>query len=451
MATQKPRVRVSGGLIKSIRLEPGTTLAGYAGQTLTLAQLGSLLNVPPPPAPVKGSAAGGAPASLIPGPGLSGGGTLVGPVRIGLSAPVPAFLWEDEGGGGEDGPPGTRGVDGATGAPGPMGVPAYLAAEDGEDGAPGPPGGVGPSGAVGLTGPAGPPYFVPAEDGEDGTDGPPGRQGVDGSAGPTGAPGPPGPALFMLAEDGADGEPGPPGAQGSGGSSPAVTPIPLTVPGLVNWMDGSVLGNAMPGAALYTLPSRIPSRGAEAYLTQGTNNPGGNSCATVVANALNGNSAVNFPPNAAYAFGVCPVLATATVFLVFSLNVVGIIQSIVGGARGGLLVRCEPSNVLSLHSDYVIGIGQSTQVLAVSTWYQATITYDASTGAYAFRVNGTAAGSGTNVVAIANPTVGIGADFGSGVGYQLNGQLADVLVYNSVLTSAQIATIEGYLSTKWGV
>lgn len=96
-------------------------------------------------------------AVLKVGPGLSGGGPLLGTVLLNLTAPIPWGL--DDGGGGGDGdagPPGQRGVNGANGATGgvgPTGPAIFMAADEGQDGDSGP---MGPAGAIGLTGATGP-------------------------------------------------------------------------------------------------------------------------------------------------------------------------------------------------------------------------------------------------------------------------------------------------------
>ena len=103
--------------------------------------------------------------TLVPGPGLAGGGPLIGNVPIRLIAPIP---WDGDGGGGggDDGAPGPPGAAGAQGIQGPAGA--------------------------GVPGPAGPAIFLDAEPGEDGlwaVPGPVGPQGVMGSQGPQGAAG----------------------------------------------------------------------------------------------------------------------------------------------------------------------------------------------------------------------------------------------------------------------
>lgn len=143
-----------GGIRKVLKTSAaqssGTTIAGFAGQTLTVAQLRILLGST---TTVVGGGGGGGSASLLLGPGLEGGGVLTGAVPLRLIAPLP-FLGSDEeseGSGGDPGPPGPQGPagNGATGAPGPAGPALYFTAEDGEEGDMGPPGPPGPPGSGG--------------------------------------------------------------------------------------------------------------------------------------------------------------------------------------------------------------------------------------------------------------------------------------------------------------
>lgn len=137
-----------------------TTIAGLEG-TVTLAQLAALITqVQAQQANTGGGNIGdGTEAVLQVGPGLSGGGPMLGTVRLNLTAPIPWGL-DDSGGGGDGdpgppglaGPPGINGVAGGTGPPGPA---IYLAAEDGEDGWHAIPGNAGPQGIQGTQGPQG--------------------------------------------------------------------------------------------------------------------------------------------------------------------------------------------------------------------------------------------------------------------------------------------------------
>lgn len=126
-------------------------------------------------------------AAIAPGPGLGGGGPVAGVVPINLIAPIPAFIFDDGGGGGEEGGPGPPGKDGPPGAAGPAGPAVQMIPDDGEDGWHAIPGAAGPPGAPGPPGGLGPAVFMSADDGEDGwhaVPGPPGLQGPRGEVGP---------------------------------------------------------------------------------------------------------------------------------------------------------------------------------------------------------------------------------------------------------------------------
>lgn len=178
---KKFQVPVVGGIRKVIRVQDqSSSLAAIDATIATLEAAVAALQAQIKPNTQSTST----PASLSPGPGLSGGGPLVGNVPINLTAPIPAFVFDDGGGGG-DGDPGPPGLKGNDGSPGPSYPTITLFAEDGEDGKDAVPG---PQGAPGATvsGPAGPGiYLVAAEDGEDAFP-IPGPQGAPGTQGPPG-------------------------------------------------------------------------------------------------------------------------------------------------------------------------------------------------------------------------------------------------------------------------
>lgn len=146
-------------------------------------------------------------AIITVGPGLQGGGPVIGGVKINLSGPLSAP--GDEGPPGEDGPPGPPGQPGKAGSAGPPGPPG----DDGPEGDPGPPGAAGAPGAAGSPGSPG----APGSQGPPGPEGPEGPQGDDGPPGPTGGPGTPGSA-GPTGPAGNLGSPGPEGDEGAEGS-----------------------------------------------------------------------------------------------------------------------------------------------------------------------------------------------------------------------------------------
>jgi hypothetical protein len=172
---KKVQLPVIGGVRKVIQVpgaaSAGTTIAEVGSGTVTLAQLAAAINnilnntgTTTPPGNTAPS------ASLVLGPGLSGGGVLIGNVPLRLTAPIPALLAED-GADGDLGPPGPPGPTGAVGATGPQGPAGTGTGGSGGMGTlmmfvpedtsyddfliPGPPGAAGAVGATGATGPAG--------------------------------------------------------------------------------------------------------------------------------------------------------------------------------------------------------------------------------------------------------------------------------------------------------
>lgn len=135
---RKAQLPVVGGVRKVIQVPGatttvGTTIAEFGSATVTLAQLAAALNLMVPPN--SGLVGNSDTATLTVGPGLSGGGPMLGNVPIRLTAPIPAFVFGDEGGG-DDGImaiPGRDGVTGATGAQGPQGAALFMLADDPDD------------------------------------------------------------------------------------------------------------------------------------------------------------------------------------------------------------------------------------------------------------------------------------------------------------------------------
>jgi hypothetical protein len=204
---KKVQLPVVGGVRKVVRVpDPaatrGTAIAGYEAQTLTLAQLKALLGTVPVTG--GGTTIATAPsATLALGQGLSGGGPLVGIVPVGFTAPIPALIFEEGGGGdGDPGPPGQRGQDGIIGHDGAPGASVYMVADDPEE----------PLMAV------------------------PGPKGADGAPGAAGAAGPPGPAILFIGDEAVDGDPGPPGPPGAAGGS-GLAPVfgTFTAPPQTGW------------------------------------------------------------------------------------------------------------------------------------------------------------------------------------------------------------------------
>lgn len=187
MVGKKVQVPVLGGLRKVIQVPTnqaaGTTIQEFGASVVTLAQLKAALGITSTKTTTAGGGLGS--ASLVVGPGLSGGGVLTGAVPLNLIAPIP-FMFGDEGGGDGDGQMGPPGLNGVIGAVGPQGPPVIFTLDEPEEALNAVPGSVGPQGLTGAVGPTGPAIFLLGDDGEEGSLGPPGPIGPAGSGGATG-------------------------------------------------------------------------------------------------------------------------------------------------------------------------------------------------------------------------------------------------------------------------
>jgi hypothetical protein len=169
MKWQTPTIGGVRKVIKTTNTVSGTTIAELGNNTITLAQLAAIITQIQAQQQNNGGGnigGGGSGGTIVLGPGLTGGGPLVGNVPIRLTAPIPWGL-EDIGADGDMGPPGIQGV---MGSQGPQGIPGTSGTGSGsgllmwvpeenwpdDPTIPGPAGPAGAAGAVGATGPQGP-------------------------------------------------------------------------------------------------------------------------------------------------------------------------------------------------------------------------------------------------------------------------------------------------------
>lgn len=451
---KKIQVPVVGGIRKVVSVDSsakaaGTTIAEVGSGTITLDQLAAAiaakLGIKTTPNTVGGGSSGN--GALIVGPGLSGGGPLVGAVPLQLVAPIPFILGDDGGGGdGDPGPPGQAGTAGPTGAGGPMGPAVFFLPDDPESALDAIPGNVGPSGGTGAAGPMGPAVFFLPDDPESALDAIPGNVGPPGAAG---AAGPAAPIIWMPGDDGQDGEQGPPGVAGNSGGGGSVVQLPGTIPDLQYWLDSSQLLTSNVGYGLLVLPNLTPWMQG---LTPVCTTP---ATAKTTATTLNGKPTIFFPSGQNYWFGYnggtvgVDFSKGSTVFVVFNQSALQFADFISGGS-GSLEVRMDNAGHLQLVKTAVVNIAIGTVAVAANTWFQGNATYNPSTGAYAFRMGRAAAGSGTNVQSITAPDISVAWNAGAG-GTTLNGFLAELICYARVLSSTEITSVENYLNAKWGV
>lgn len=133
----------------------------------------------------------------------------------------------------------------------------------------------------------------------------------------------------------------------------------------------------------------------------------------------------------------------------------GATQAVIGGASSHTmgLYGGVGTAAIALVDTLTAVIGTCSTTWTPGTWFQANVTYDATTGNWAFRQNRAAANSGT----YGGPFGSVGNTATSQIGTDggienLDGwTIAAIIMVNRVMTPTEITNMENYLHTKWGV
>jgi len=215
----------------------------------------------------------------------------------------------------------------------------------------------------------------------------------------------------------------------------ALTPVgggfsPLQFTGLLVWTDASTL-NLANNATLTTW-----TNGG----TQGTVNCTG----TFLTNQLNGLPVVRFGTGNTWAIASQPSLAAYSMFFV-SRQRGGTNRRVFQSASGNYLYGYWNGGKNRLYIEgnpYQLGGSGSD-----SAWdlFSHTRTQNA---AFTFNYNGTSSYSASS--SYNGPLPGLTVNTG-GTGETSDCDIAEVILYNSVLTTLQVQQIEGYLAWKWGL
>lgn len=232
---------------------------------------------------------------------------------------------------------------------------------------------------------------------------------------------------------------------------------PGTIPDLVLWWaSDDILGAA--GAFITRLRERTPwIRGVAATNSSGR--------VLIDSAKVNGLNVLTWPAAAVsgtYTLGASFLLGTvggttggtggATYFVVARSSTGTGTQAIIGGGANALsfYLTNAGAKTVSLVKTGAAIIGSSTTVWVSATAFQANATYNCATGAYAFRQSQAAAGSGTGATGAGTGLINsFGSDSGSNL---LNlASLAELIVFDRLLSPTEITNIESYLNTKWGV
>lgn len=229
---------------------------------------------------------------------------------------------------------------------------------------------------------------------------------------------------------------------GGGGPSPG---FPTTLPNLQYWFDASLL-NADAASNVPLAQNSTPALAAMSPITNTCPSP------QVSATQLNSKNVVTLNgSNQGWVFTAGGMfLPESTAFVVFNSPAVSTTQAVFSGGAAGSLEFYVGAASLNLADAFVAVLATSSAVLSNSTWYQANYTYDSVAGNYAFRVAQAAAGSGSGVTSTIN-SMSNGICNTPGFGQWFGGSIAEIIVYDRVLTAPEIASVEAYLFAKWGV
>ncbi len=238
------------------------------------------------------------------------------------------------------------------------------------------------------------------------------------------------------------------------GPTPVAPPIPLT--GALVWWSAD-FGSNCSGMVCNDGDSQDTFADRSGNGNNGVLSIGGTPCVATIyhTNQINGMPAdtyngVNTDPGKS-CFGVSFAgldnKSAVTWFLAMKQNASN--QAIMAGNNNSLSLQSVGGSQ-GVNKNCVAAIGTSTSA-GDTSWHQFNFTYDAGTGAYAFRRDRSADGSGTNSQTITGNWLLLGSNIGCGGVATLNGQIAEFIMYNRVLTGGEITTVETYLNGKYGL
>jgi len=234
------------------------------------------------------------------------------------------------------------------------------------------------------------------------------------------------------------------------------TNTPLTIPGCQLWLDAAD-SSTITGTTSVTAWADKSGMNYTMTNNQGT--------CSVSAASLNGLNTIYVPS------GANLKLANFLFHTKFTTFIVGKADTgklLIGGRFGtnnivfyeytgndGLLAVPLPSGTTYLDVYDTVGLG--TRVVSNNTWFIWCIGYDNLTNSTAnpHRINGiartTSGGSGSSIISSSSGTGSLYLNSVNGTGSYDSDYFAEIIHYNTTLTTAQCQTIEGYLARKWGL
>jgi hypothetical protein len=145
-------------------------------------------------------------------------------------------------------------------------------------------------------------------------------------------------------------------------------------------------------------------------------------------------------------------IAGLTVFAVFLPSSVTTNIAIIGAPAGaGLEWRQGTAGKMVILKQNTTNIGTATNANSISTWQTASLDYgNVGTSAFHFFKNGTANGGTTSSTILATgQTMRIGAT--SAPADFWNGQIAEIITYERVLTATERAQVDSYFQDKYAI
>jgi hypothetical protein len=116
------------------------------------------------------------------------------------------------------------------------------------------------------------------------------------------------------------------------------------------------------------------------------------------------------------------------------------VRTIFGGSANGMQFRISSAEKINLTKTGTADIATSTGAITVGEWVHIAASYDAS-GNYAFLINGSASGAGTNDMSISVTDTAIGRRTSA---EYFDGNMAEMASFTRVLSSTEINEIYDY-------
>ena len=220
-----------------------------------------------------------------------------------------------------------------------------------------------------------------------------------------------------------------------------------TISGLQLWLDGAdPAATGTPPAAAAVVSTWVDKSGS-------SRNGSGISSPTFVAGGgilLNGTSQL-------YSTSYTGAATTETGFIVVSFNALYGEQDLISGSSGArefIMFGNQGNNTFNSLSLFAVATGNaslSSRPLPMTTGTKYIMSYRTSSASRSVFFNGMNVMTGTPAVYYSGGITTIGAYVAGSYGGFTNGVVYEVMLFNSLLSDANLLAVETYLNTKWNV